>query len=140
MTLSEVARWIKRYEPFIQKIRTLQTFTIGYGRKLNSQGISEEEAQLMFNNDLLNALQSLEVFRWYHDAPTCVQYALIHITFCIEVFSLLEMDEFIEAIKNKQYKKAACLLLNTEWAIDEPERAKDCALMLSEGHATARTN
>jgi GH24 family phage-related lysozyme (muramidase) len=134
---TDVENWIKSYEtlrffPYMD-IATPHKMSIGWGRDID-HGISEDEAQLIFTNDLNRAIVDLIKFDWYLIQPLGVKNALIHLTFHLGIEKLL--DEFrlvIEFLKKRDYTNASITLLNNPWAITVWDRAKDIAVMIREG-------
>lgn len=129
-------RWIRHYEGYSShsKVNSNGHLTIGWGRNLE-KGISPDEADLMFQNDLSQAIQNLDRFAWYAELPDFVQHALINLMFTLEYEKFLGLHDFIGAIKDKNYSLAAKELLNTPWAKQIGQRAKDISVWISEAQA-----
>lgn len=107
--------------------------TIGYGRNLEGNGITEEEANYLFNNDLKRCEKELLECSWYIHQPECVQEALINMCFNLGIGRLKQFQRMIEALKVKNYTLAAQEVLNSLWATQVGQRAKDVAVMIREG-------
>lgn len=106
--------------------------TIGWGRNLEN-GISEDEAELMFQNDYARSVKELNQFEWYTKQPPGVQAALINMNFNLGITRLLEFKEMIEALDSKDYTKAAQAALDSLWAKQVGKRATDVAVMIRAG-------
>lgn len=130
----DVQAWIKKCESFRYQIYldTTGNPTIGWGRNLR-KGISLDEAELMFQNDLKEAISELEHFSWYVNSPSDVKSALINMNFNLGIHNLLKFDKMISALTDKNYTLAAQEVVNSKWAIQVGQRAKDVAVMIREG-------
>ncbi len=132
--MEEVDLWIKRYEglklePYVD---TTGNLTIGYGRNLKN-GISKDEAELMFKNDLSRATKELFAFGWFLDQSNNIQTALINMNFNLGINKLLSFKRMIAALTTKNYTLAAQEALDSLWARQVGVRAKDIALMIRQG-------
>src|SRR5690348_18098873 len=139
----ETANWIKKHEGFMEyPVTSINgNMIIGYGRQIQSHGINHDEAEMMFQHDLARTLNDLDALPWTTSLPNNVYRALINICFNAGIIQLLQMTTFIDALKEGDYNRAARQLLNTTWATYWQTRAKDCAVMISEGqHASTRTD
>ncbi len=126
-----VQSWIKRdeglkLEPYLD---TTGHLTVGWGRNLQN-GILLDEAELMFQNDLTQTVLELSRQSWYSSLPINVQNALINMNFNLGITKLLEFKEMIAALENKNYRAAAQAALNSLWAKQVPNRAKEIAVMI----------
>lgn len=134
MDHSQVKQWIKGCEalklhPYLD---TTKHVTIGWGRNLDN-GISSDEAELMFQNDYKRTVDELEKLDWYVMQPENIQCALINMNFNLGIEKLLEFRGMIEALKEKNYNLAATQALNSVWANQVHSRAQDIAAIIKEG-------
>jgi len=127
--------WIRRGEGYdnMPYIDTAGKLTIGYGRNLQDNGISLEEAEFMLDNDIKRALADVEDKEWYKDQPEGVQRALVNMSFNLGLTRLLTFKKMIAALLEKDYAKAAREALDSKWAHQVGDRAKDIAVMIREG-------
>lgn len=126
--------WIKRCEGLktIPYMDTTGHLSIGWGRNL-VDGISIEEAEMLFQNDLARAVSELEEYDWYTIQPPHVQHALINMNFNLGIHKLFEFKNMITALINQDLTQASYEALNSSWAIEVGQRAKDIALMMRQG-------
>ena len=134
MTEQDAKQWIKKNEglrlhPYLD---TTGHVTIGWGRNLDN-GIRVNEAELMFENDYEQTVKELEQFDWYLMQPPGVQFALINMNFNLGITKLLQFKGMIGHLKEKNYTAAAQHALDSLWAKQVHQRAKDIALIISEG-------
>jgi lysozyme len=131
----ELKQWIKKGEgiklrPYLDSVNK---WTIGYGRNLSDKGISLQEAEYMFDNDINLAAKELENYEWYRIQPQGVKQALINMNFNMGLSRLLKFQKMIMALINKNYTQAALEALESKWAEQVPSRAKDIATMIRNG-------
>lgn len=134
MNEKDLQSWIKKCEGLNTDtyIDSLGHLTVGWGRNLEN-GISVDEAELMFRNDYNRAVNELEQCHWYLEQPQGVQFALINMNFNLGINKLSGFKKMIAALDKKDYSTAALEALNSRWATQVHQRAKDIALMISEG-------
>ena len=107
--------------------------TIGWGRNIDDNGISKEEADFLFDNDFDRCQRELSPYTWYVNQPQNVQYALMNMCFNLGINRLLGFKKMIAALNDKNYTLAAMEALNSKWATQVGDRAKQVALMIRQG-------
>lgn len=127
--------WIKKHEGFRSHLYSdsVGKTTIGYGRNIEDNGISKSEANFMFDNDIARCQSDLISFTWYTNQPTNIQNALMNMCFNMGIRRLLTFKKMIAAIESRDYTKASMEALNSLWAEQVGQRAKDVALMIRQG-------
>ncbi len=131
----DIEKWIKaceslRMHPYID---TSGKMTIGYGRNLTDDGINSIEADYLFYNDFYRSKRELLSLQWFSEQPENVRNALLNMNFNLGITRFLEFKEMIKALQEKDYTKAASEALNSDWAKEVGERAKDIAVMIRQG-------
>jgi lysozyme len=132
--MNDVQQWIKKCEALKLQmyIDTTGNPTIGWGRNLR-KGISSDEAELMFQNDFKETIAELQVCDWYLALPYGVKSAIINMNFNLGIHKLLGFKRMIGALTDKNYTLAAQEALDSLWATQVGQRAKDVAVMIREG-------
>lgn len=132
----DVQAWIKKHEGLNLSLYkdTVDKTTIGWGRNIQDNGISLDEAELMFQNDLKQCLHDLSKYPWYNDSPKHIQECLLDMCFNLGINRLLKFKNTIKYIEEKNYTKASMQILNSKWARQVKTRATDVALVMREGH------
>jgi lysozyme len=127
--------WIKRCEGFDSHpyVDTVGKVTIGWGRNLHDTGLSQEEADYLFENDFSRCERELAQCSWYIDQPKLVQAALLNMCFNLGIGRLKKFKRMIDALEAKNYTLAAQEALDSKWAIQVGQRAKDVSVMIREG-------
>lgn len=126
--------WIKKCEGFraFPYLDTVGKVTIGYGRNIDDLGISEIEAEFMLDNDIARCQKDLSQYSWYLIQPDNIKMALMNMCFNMGINRLLGFKKMIAALINKDYTNAAIEALDSKWANQVGQRAKDVATMIRE--------
>lgn len=106
--------------------------TIGYGRNLETNGISQDEAEEMLLNDISKVEQKIQDAGLFFgcDARKAV---LLNMAFQIGFSGLMKFKNMIAAYRNGEYFRAAEEMLNSKWATQTPRRAKELAEQMRTG-------
>lgn len=110
---------------------TAGALTIGMGRNLDANGISEDEAELMARNDIDRF--SDEVFTaipFLRDHPDDIQRAIVNMAFNMGTRGLLNFRNMLSAIDRGDYDLAATEALNSRWARQVGRRASRIAELI----------
>lgn len=119
-----------RLKPYFDSVHNL---TIGWGRNLQDCGIREDEAELMFQNDLHQTIDELLHYEWFTSQPEGIQEALINMNFNLGITKLLEFKEMIHFLIIKNYDYAANAALNSIWAKEVGNRATEISACIKAG-------
>ena len=132
--MEDLELWIKNCEglDLHTYVDTNGHVTVGWGRNLEN-GIRLDEAELMFKNDLEQTISELQACDWFTIQPLGVRNALINMNFNLGITKMLEFEDMICCLQRKNYPGAAHAALNSLWAKEVGQRAKDIAVMISEG-------
>lgn len=113
---------------------TTGNLTIGIGRNLTDNGITEQEAEYLLNNDINKTLSLLEnnLDFWNNLSPRRKR-ALTNMAFNLGTTRFLGFKRMIKALRDGDYKKAAAEALDSKWSKQVGLRAKRIADMIMEG-------
>ncbi len=133
--LKNLKKWIKNCEKCVLRpyLDSQGILTIGWGRNLHDKGISQEEADFLFENDFADCERELLECSWYDNQPIGVQCALMNMCFNLGLPKLKGFKRMIAALEAKNYTLAAKEALDSKWATQVGQRAKDVAVMIREG-------
>lgn len=106
--------------------------TIGYGRNLETNGISEDEAEEMLLNDVAKVESKLEKAGLLN-ANDARKAVLINMAFQLGFGGLSKFKNFIAAYQNGEYYRASEEMLDSLWAKQTPGRAKELAEQMRTG-------
>jgi len=108
--------------------------TIGWGRNLDSNGISEEEAEQMLKNDIWDAqMDCIRNIKVWGSLDVVRQSVLIDMCFNMGISKLLKFKKTLNDINNKNYKAASLEMLDSKWAKQVGKRAKKLSEVMKTG-------
>lgn len=119
-----------RLKPYLDSVGKL---TIGVGRNLDDNGISEAEALMMLRNDIANSQQELERFGWFRQLDSRRKDAILNMHFNLGLPRLLSFKKMIAALEQGKWDKAADEALNSRWAEQVGERAVRISSIIRHG-------
>lgn len=111
--------------------------TIGVGRNLDSNGITEEEALYLCQNDIANATKDLVMLVpdfWMLDSVR--QEVLVNMMFNLGFPKFANFKLMLEAVNKKDFREAAAEMLKSGWAIQVKSRATELSDMMRTGDTT----
>jgi len=109
---------------------TVGKLTIGVGRNLDDNGISEDEALYLMHNDLDSLNAELIKLEWYQELDEVREDVILNMAFNLGLPRLLGFKKMIKALKDKDYVKAAEEMLSSKWATQVKKRAFRLAEMM----------
>ena len=103
---------------------TADKWTIGVGRNLEDVGISEQEAEMLLQNDIQRVSSQLtQTFPWTLELDEVRLAALINFTFNVGIGTVSKFKNAMALLKAKNYDMAADEFLNSRWAKQVGNRA-----------------
>lgn len=121
---------VRKHEGFRSKPYkcTSGKLTIGYGRNIEDNGISEDEAEFLLINDLRSAREELhKAFPWYDNLTVRRKQAMLNLLFNIGLPSLRTFNRFLTAMELGRWKEAREELLDSRYARQVGQRAVELA-------------
>jgi len=98
--------------------------TIGYGRNLESNGISREEADAMLDCDIAAISKDLDKnIPWWRQMPESAQRGIINMAFNLGWSRLKHFANMLAALKSGNYLEAAQHALDSKWSFQVGDRA-----------------
>ena len=111
---------------------TLGVLSIGYGRNLKF-GISQDEADIMFEHDLQKAAAAAMLIPGYQYCDRVRRGVLCEMVFQLGLRGVLRFRRMIEAIGNKQFVLAAGEMIDSRWHRQTPKRVEELAELMANG-------
>ncbi len=109
--------------------------SIGFGRNLDDNGISLEEAEVMLANDLKPAEEMLANKMDHWDALSEVRQAvLINMVFNLGWPRFSKFKKCIAAVNDGYFDRAAAEMLDSRWARQVGNRAIELSEMMKSNH------
>jgi lysozyme len=108
--------------------------SIGYGRNLEANGISKDEAQLLLENDVWGAFEGVwNRLKWAKHLDGVRLAMLTEMAFNMGLGRLLTFKKMLTAMARGDYKDAASEALDSKWATQVGKRAEEIAQMIETG-------
>lgn len=115
------------YEDDVGKI------TIGIGRNLTDNGLSEAEIYLLLTNDIQDVEDDVSSLDWFTPLDPVRRLVIADMCFNLGLKRLLGFKNMIVAIKVKDYEIAALEMIDSKWARQVGKRAYRLAHMMRTG-------
>jgi lysozyme len=112
---------------------TAGKLTIGVGRNLEDNGISEDEAMVMLTNDIANARKALSVYIWFDGLSSVRKNVCLDMVFNLGIKGFSRFKWMISCINRGDYECAANEMLNSKWAAQVGKRVYELSEMMRKG-------
>ena len=110
--------------------------TIGVGRNLSDNGVTEAEAMAMLDRDIAVTVSALrDEFLWFADLDRTRKDAVISLGFNMGVKKFTSFKMFLAAMASQQYETAAAEILDSTYATQVGQRAIELAAMIRSGQS-----
>lgn len=120
-----------RLKPYTDTVGKL---TIGVGRNLDDRGISKDEALYMLENDIkIVEKEAREIFENFDQLDDVRQEVILNMLFNLGKAKFLSFKKFIQAVKERNFEKAADEMLNSKWARQVGKRAQELSFAMRNG-------
>ena len=110
--------------------------SIGVGRNLDDNGITEAEAMAMLDRDIAVTVSALrDEFLWFAELDRTRKDAVISLGFNMGVRKLTTFKKFVAAMVAQNYETAAVEILDSAYATQVGKRAIELAAMIRSGQS-----
>jgi lysozyme len=107
--------------------------TIGVGRNLEDKGISEEEADFLLHNDIMECMADMPKIFWnWNHLNDEQKMAMIDMRFNLGPVRFRQFRNMIEAVKAGDFKKAAEEMRDSQWYKQVGKRADNLIKMMTD--------
>lgn len=108
--------------------------TIGVGRNIEDNGITEEEALILLENDITRSAVELEErLPFFNRLDPVRKETLVNMAINLGITRLMGFQAMIAALANRDYELAATEMLDSKWARQVGKRAERLATAMREG-------
>lgn len=98
--------------------------TIGVGRNIETNGISDDEADLMLKNDINRAItDTKKLISNFDKLSVNRQYVLVNMMFNLGMNRFAQFKRFIAAVNDENFEQAAAEMENSRWFYQVKSRA-----------------
>lgn len=112
---------------------SLGVLTIGWGRNLDANGITQDEADRMLDRDLTVAYHAVSAWAWFAQLSPGRQMVLVEMCFNLGLPKLLKFRRTLAACEAGRYDEAADAMLASKWAEQVKGRARTLAEVMRRG-------
>ncbi len=131
----ELHRMIERNEGRSQRpyLGRQGDLSIGVGRNLDRDGLTQKEVDLMLATDVETAIYNLTSYKWFWALSAPRVFALVDVMFSTGPAEFWTYGTLLEALENSNWPVAADSLLDTTWAKCHGSRAyRDARALLTD--------
>ena len=129
-TASVMAHEGLRLKPYVC---TAGKVTIGYGRNIEDNGITNEEAEHLLETDLARSIEELSAYDWFLAQTEERQAVLVDMVFNMGLPTLLKFKMMIAALEVQDHEEAAVQMLDSNWARQVGKRSQTLAETMRTG-------
>ena len=119
---------IKKHEGFRSTVYkcTEGYDTIGYGFAIKDLELDEDIAELILMRKLDNLQKRIaSVFGWYYNSPKEVQDIVTNMCYQLGISGFSKFKKTVYYLETEQYEEASIEMLDSLWAKQTPNRAKE---------------
>lgn len=109
---------------------TTNHMTIGYGRNLDTVGISRTEAAIMLDSDVYQVESELRRLPQYNALDSIRQTVICNMAFNMGTPTVLRFRKMWKAIDSMDWEEAASQMLDSKWARQVGSRAEELAELM----------
>ncbi len=107
--------------------------TIGYGRNLDANPLSEEEAEYLLKNDLNKVLKDAVKLSYYSELNPKRRAVIINMVYNLGITRFKKFIKMNAALAARDYDLAAVEMLDSKWAVQVGDRAIRLSDQMSRG-------
>ena len=125
---------IKKHEGFRSTVYqcTEGYDTIGYGFAVKDLYLSEEVCDIILIEKIAELkLNITKKFEWFEHSPNVIQNAVINMCYQMGISGFSKFKKTIYYLETEQYDEAATECLDSLWAKQTPNRAKEVSEAIS---------
>ena len=104
--------------------------TIGYGRNLDANGITHDEAEAMLTHDVVTTVNAVKKYNFYEGLSDVRKAVVVDMAYNLGLGGLRSFVKFRKHLTHRDYLSAAREMMDSKWATQVPNRAKRLAAMM----------
>jgi len=130
----DLLKQIKKHEGFKPRVyRCTEGYnTIGYGFAIKDLVLDEDIAELILMRKLDKLQERISsVFGWWLDSPQDVKDVVVNMCYQLGINGFSKFKKTIYLLETEQYEDASIEVLDSLWARQTPNRAKEISEILA---------
>ena len=130
----DLLKELKKHEGFRPRVYecTEGYETIGYGFAIKDLVLDEDIAELILMRKLDKLQQRISsVFGWWLDSPQDVKDVVVNMCYQLGINGFSKFKKTIYLLETEQYEDASIEVLDSLWARQTPNRAKEISEILA---------
>ena len=134
--MSKLINTLRRHEGVKNTLYkcTSDKWTIGVGRNLEDVGLSEEEIDMLLQNDITRTEGLLDEYMdWWSDLDYVRQDAMINFVFNVGIGTAMKFKKAMTALEEGDYEIAADEMMDSNWSKQVGDRAVEVTEMIRTG-------
>ena len=119
---------IKKHEGYVASVYkdSLGIDTIGYGFAIKDLQLDEDICDMILERKLKDLNDSIKIkFDWYKYMPPEIKDIVTEMCYQLGVTGFSKFRKTIAYLQNKEWKNASIEMLDSRWAKQTPNRAKE---------------
>ena len=136
MDMSKLINTLRRHEGVKNTLYkcTSDKWTIGVGRNLKDVGLSEEEIDMLLQNDITRTEELLDEYMdWWSNLDYVRQDAMINFVFNVGIGTAMKFKKAMTALEEGDYEIAADEMMDSNWSKQVGDRAVEVTEMIRTG-------
>jgi lysozyme len=109
--------------------------SIGVGRNIEDNGITEEEALFLLEGDIRSTIKECEdeFNRFWYQLNDARKQVLVEMAFNMGLPRVKKFEKFLTAVSKGNFREAASEMMNSLWASQVKKRAVEMAAIMKTG-------
>ena len=119
---------IKQHEGFVPTVYkdSLGIDTIGYGFAIKDLFLNQDICDTILERKISHLLEKVnKKFTWYKYMPPEIQDIVVEMCYQMGVYGFSRFKKTIAYLQDKKFEEASVEMLDSRWAIQTPNRAKE---------------
>jgi len=125
---SKLVDSIKQHEGYVPTVYkdSLGIDTIGYGFAIKDLELDKDICDIILERKLKDLIVKIRSkFQWYSYMPLEIQDIITEMCYQLGVYGFSRFKKTIAYLQNKQWEEASVEMLDSRWAEQTPNRAKE---------------
>ena len=126
---------IKKHEGYVPTVYkdSLGIDTIGYGFAIKDLFLNKDLCDLILERKISHLLEKINnKFKWYKYMPPAIQDIVVEMCYQMGVYGFSRFKKTIAYLQDKKFEEASVEMLDSRWAIQTPNRAKELSNRVKE--------